>query len=192
MEIDAKILAGLERIQTATLSLLQQRSHVHGLTPLQIRILSFIRLEEAYTVSTLAKNLGISKPTVSEAVRVLDSKKLIRKKASGKDGRTYSIHLTSKGCKLIEAAAMYDLPLRKTLTFLDGDQKDSLWEALLNLIRIMEEQGLIPHNRMCLTCTHLGKNEHGARYFCRLMQAPLKVSALRINCPEHQAQGAVH
>lgn len=188
MEIDSKILAALERIQTAAQFLLQQQSHSHGLSPLQVRILALVLQDEAKTVSAIAKNLLVSKATVSEAVRTLESKNLIRKIASAADSRSYSVELTPRGSELAHITAAYDTPLQKTLLSLKAEQKDSLWESLLHLIGFMEKQDLIPYNRMCLTCTHCGRDVNDSKYYCNLMKTPLSVSSLRINCPEHQAR----
>mgnify|MGYP001953763141 CR=1 FL=1 len=76
-----KIIAGLERISEAFKVLLWQKAKTIGLSPIQIQILIFINYHkiEFCNVSHLAKEFNVTKPTISDAVKVLVNKELIEK-----------------------------------------------------------------------------------------------------------------
>ena len=79
--ITSKIVVGLERISEVFKVLLWEHAKVIGLSPIQIQILIFIAYhkQELCNVSHLAKEFNVTKPTVSDAIKVLDRKKFIVK-----------------------------------------------------------------------------------------------------------------
>lgn len=75
-DFTSKIVAGLERVSEVFRLLLWQHSKVIGLSPIQIQILMFVEYhaEDLCNVSYLAKEFNVSKPTISDAVKVLKKK----------------------------------------------------------------------------------------------------------------------
>ena len=61
----------------------------------------------AATVTQLAYQLGVSKPTISDAVAALLDKKLLKKTVSAQDARAYHLSLTRRGRIHIDALASY-------------------------------------------------------------------------------------
>lgn len=186
MDIVEKIFSALERIHTSSRSALTRAGHEHGLSPLQAQILHFVHRRSTASASQLADQLRVSKPTISDAIATLLTKKLIKKTASIEDARGYSITLTAKGRNEAVLLASYATPFLDSVNTLSEPQKQALWDALLNLLRTMENQGLIPHQRMCFSCQHFEKNAANNGYYCRLMQLPLRIDELRIDCNEHE------
>jgi len=180
-----KIFSALERIQTSVRASLTRASHEYGLSPLQTQILQFILRRESSTVSQLADQLCVSKPTVSDAIASLLGKKLIKKTVSKYDARGYSIMLTAKGRHDALLLAGYAKPVSDSVKTLTEIQKQALWDALLNLMRTMESQDLIPHQRMCFSCKYFEKRAEGQASYCHLMDKALSIDELRIDCPEH-------
>ena len=78
-DISSKIVAGLERISEVFKVLLWEKAKMVGLSPIQIQMLIFIAFhkQELCNVSHLAKEFNITKPTVSDAIKVLDKKKSV-------------------------------------------------------------------------------------------------------------------
>ncbi|MGB0918349.1 MAG: MarR family winged helix-turn-helix transcriptional regulator, partial [Flavobacteriales bacterium] len=87
---EAKIVASLERISEAFRVLLWNESKAHGLSPLQVQVLIFLHYhsEEKCTVSYLAKEFNMAKPTISDTVKILERKELIQKVKSPIDTRS--------------------------------------------------------------------------------------------------------
>lgn len=186
MMIEEKIFAALERIHTSSRSALTRAGHEHGLSPLQAQILHFVHRRNTASASQLADQLRVSKPTISDAIATLLTKKLIKKTASKGDGRGYSITLTAKGRNEAVLLASYATPFLDSVNTLSELQKQALWDALINLLRTMESQGLIPHQRMCFSCKYFEHKKAGTQYYCRLMEVPLAIDKLRIDCNEHE------
>lgn len=183
MIVEEKILSALERLHTVTRSSLQKAGQQQGLSPLHARILH--RLQSGpQTISSLALAFRISKPTVSDSVAVLLERKFVKKYADEKDGRSHKIGLTAAGEKQAVMLDAYAAPFLQSVGQMDDLQKQALWGALLNLLKIMQGQGLIPHDRMCSTCNHFQETGDGG--YCKLMQVPLAIADLRIDCPEHE------
>ena len=102
-DISSKIVAGLERISEVFKSLLWEKAKSNGLSPIQIQILIFINFhkQKLCNVSHLAKEFNVTKPTISDAIKVLDKKGLITKDFSSADNRSYLIDLSSNGKKMV-------------------------------------------------------------------------------------------
>jgi hypothetical protein len=67
-------------------------------------------------------------------------------------------------------------------------QQERLLPLLMLLLRALEENGQIPVQRMCLTCTYFRPNVHAASrpHHCALVNAPMRSSQLRVACDEHE------
>lgn len=185
MELNEKIFASLERIAVATRSALQGAVHDHKLSPLQANILLHVHDHDVTTVSMLADAMKLSRPTVSDAVKSLLGKDLIKKQPIS-DSRSYQIVLSAEGQKTVLLVQQYAQPFFTSIDSLDSKQKTDLWEALIHLIYTMERQGLISHQRMCFTCQHYAKDHLGYQHYCKLMDVLLQIDDLRIYCPEHK------
>jgi len=187
--IDENIFSALDRIHTASRSALQQTVHAHGLSVLQAQIMTFIHRRSEATVTQLAQQLTVSKPTISDAVATLVEKKLLKRAITAKDARGYTVSLTRKGQMETVELENYATPFVNSVHMLSAPQKDALWETLLHLLRTMESRGLIPHQRMCVSCRHFAEDVNGSDYYCRLMDIPLPVANLRLDCSEHERAG---
>lgn len=65
-------------------------------------------------------------------------------------------------------------------------QQDETLLALLRLIGVLADAGIIGIGRTCLTC-RFREQRRGVDH-CALLGIPRPVSAVRVNCPEHQAR----
>jgi DNA-binding MarR family transcriptional regulator len=148
MELEEKIFSAMERIHTASRSALQKSVHGHGVSSLQAQIMHHIASRDSASVSQLAEHLKVSKPTISDAVAVLLDKKLVKKVIGAGDARSYHLALTAKGRTEATTIAGYAAPFLETLGELTDEQKQALWKALLQLLKTMQAQGLIPLQRM--------------------------------------------
>ena len=92
MELQSKIITGLERLGEVFRVLLWQKAKVYGISPIQIQILLFVANHQTSlaNVSYLAKEFNVTKPTISDAVRVLLKKDFLAKDLSPADSRRYN------------------------------------------------------------------------------------------------------
>ncbi|HMQ07044.1 MAG TPA: MarR family winged helix-turn-helix transcriptional regulator [Saprospiraceae bacterium] len=183
---ESKIVVSLERIAQAFRVLLWQESKEHALTPIQVQVLIFLHYhsDEKCKVSYLAHEFNMTKATISDTVKILENKKLIYKVFEPKDGRSYVIRLTHEGKMLAEKTAMFSKEISKPIDEMDKDEKEILLRSLLNIIRHLNQTGIITIQRMCLTCSHY-QSSKTAPHYCRLLKQRLHVADLRIDCPEH-------
>ena len=68
-----------------------------GVTLTECHILDILSIREAVGVNGVAASLGLDKSTASRAIRTLEEKKLVRKKANRTDRRALAVELTAAG-----------------------------------------------------------------------------------------------
>lgn len=189
--IDNKIVAGFERLSQVLRALLWEQAKMHNLSPIQIQLLIFIRYHDAgkNNISYLAGEFNVTKPTVSDAVKVLEQKKLIRKKEDPVDSRRYSIVLTKVGERVVEETENYAAPFTGWIGRLQKDEKESLWKSLSGLIRILNQTGAITVKRTCYSCRHYIKQD--GLHFCSLVNVQLLDKDIRIDCSEFELRNLV-
>lgn len=185
-DLSSKIVAGLERISEVFKVLLWQKAKWVGLSPIQIQILIFVAFHkpELCKVSYLAKEFNVTKPTISDAVRVLDKKGMVSKDFSSCDSRSYSLRLTELGTNLVRETHDFAIPLEKQINALETDEQKALFSTLSELIYKLNRNGILTVQRTCFGCRFYGKNK-GTDY-CNLLQKKLTTTEIRLDCPEFE------
>lgn len=185
--IESKIVISLERIAQAFRVLLWQESKEHSLSPIQVQVLIFLyyHSEEKCKVSYLADEFSMTKATISDTVKTLEQKKLIEKSYEPHDTRSYIIKLTNTGKAIADKVSLFSKEILKPVDKLYMEDKQSLLLSLLNIIRHLNQSGVITLQRMCMTCVNYKLTENGQQHFCKLLNQKLHVTDLRIDCPEH-------
>lgn len=183
--ITSKIVVGLERIANVFKILLWEHAKVIGLSPIQIQILIFIAYHktEFCNVSHLAKEFNITKPTVSDAIRMLDKKKYIIKDYSISDGRSYTILLSDLGKKTVSETEKFANPIEKQLNTIGEADLESLFKSLSKLIYQLNKSGVLTIQRTCFGCKFYDKSKN--KDYCKLMEKELLTSDIRLDCPEY-------
>lgn len=184
--VDAKIVAGLERIATTFRVLLWQQSRDTSLSPMQLQILLFLATHEPQKgkVGYLANEFNLTKPTISDAVKSLAGKGLIDRKNEPTDSRSHTLHLTETGRQMAGQTANFAQLLQELVSQLDAPYKQAMFESRFTLIYNLQQRGVITVQRMCTTCLHYDFT--GQLHFCNLLQIPLEATQLRLDCLEHQ------
>ncbi|WP_299110791.1 MarR family transcriptional regulator [uncultured Winogradskyella sp.] len=184
--LSSKIVAGLERISEAYKVLLWEKAKLLGLSPIQIQILIFTSYHDITlcNVSHLAKEFNITKPTVSDAVRVLLKKELVAKVFPSNDSRSYAIQLTKSGQDIVKNTEHFAQPIKQQVDILDASQKEDLFKSITQLIYKLNQVDVLSVQRTCLNCRFYEKD--GKDSFCNLLETKLKTSDIRIDCEEFQ------
>jgi DNA-binding MarR family transcriptional regulator len=183
----AKIIASIERLSTVFRTTLQERSNELGLSPLQIQIILFVAYHEreSCSVSAMAQEFAVKKPTISDAVRVLLEKKLLVKKQNTADARAFTVQLSAKGKKLIGSLSGLTSFFLASMESMEEEEITCVWNGILVLMKHLQASNMIPV-RMCYSCQHFGKDhEKGSPHYCNLMSGPLTLNDIRIDCAEH-------
>lgn len=188
--IDAKVVAALERIGHVLRLLLWDAVKERGLTPVQAQILLYIRShgEERRRVSHIAREFGLTPATVSDSVSALETKGLLRRQAWKGDARVATLRLTDAGVAAARELQGWTKPLRESVADLPPGEQEEALLFLMGLIERLQQRRVITVARMCITCRFFRRDEHPgalAPHHCALLDKPLAVSDLRVDCPEH-------
>ena len=185
-DISSKIVAGLERVSEVFKVLLWDKAKMVGLSPIQIQLLLFVAFHksELCNVSHLAREFNLTKPTISDAVRVLARKGLIVKKFSSSDSRSYSITLSDAGAEVIAQTYDFSQPLKSQVDAFDESELQQLFDTLSKLIYKLNRNGILEVQRTCYGCKFYRKNEQAD--YCNLLQKDLYKADIRLDCPEFE------
>lgn len=184
--ISSKIVAGLERVSEVFKILLWEKAKLVGLSPIQIQILIFITFhkQSLCNVSHLAKEFNVTKPTVSDAIRVLDKKGMIVKDFSSADSRSYYINLSEKGKEIVSQVYDFSNPLKQQIDGFNQAELESLFGTLSTLIYKLNKSGILSVQRTCYGCKFYQKNKDS--HYCNLLNKELLNSEIRLDCPEYE------
>ncbi len=185
-DISSKIVAGLERVSEVFKILLWEKAKMVGLSPIQIQILIFIAFhkDNLCNVSHLAKEFNITKPTVSDAIRILDKKGLIVKDFSSSDSRSYSISLSDLGNEIVSQTYDFSIPLKNQVDSFSRSELESLLGTLSQLIYKLNRNGILSVQRTCYGCKFYERNKEVD--YCNLLQKELLSNEIRLDCPEYE------
>lgn len=190
-DLDTKLAAALERVGQALRTELRQRASELGLTPTQAQVLLRLAHErrERRRVGTLADELDVSAPTLSDAVAVLLRKGLVERGVDPADARARALRLTRRGKTAAGRLADWDERIRQPLAEVSRTDKETSLVLLLDLIARLYQDGVVSVARTCITCRHLRSGTR-ARHHCALLDMPLEDGDLRVDCPEHEPAAA--
>ena len=182
--LDNKIVAGLEKLSQVFRILLWEEAKIHNLSPIQIQILIFRQCHSAEksTVSYLAQEFNVTKPTISDAVKVLEQKKLLAKIIDIADARSYTIKLTAAGKKIASATENFTAPVSAIIKTINDAEKIVLWDNISTLIAQLNKSGIISIQRTCYCCKYYSVKDK--KHFCNLLNQLLHTRDIRIDCPE--------
>jgi len=185
-KLSEKIALGLERISEAYRNLLGQEAVRTGLSPIQIRILIFIshHADTLCNVTSIAKEFNLTKPTISDAVNSLETKKLIRKKPSVADNRSFKIQVTKAGAEIVSNVEDYYTPVTAIIEKLDEPDLESLYASISHLIYNLHKSDVLKVQRTCFACKFYEKRKG---HFCQLLNMSLENSDIRLDCAEFES-----
>jgi DNA-binding MarR family transcriptional regulator len=190
-DVDKKIVAALDRISQAYRVLLQGEAQGRNLSPIQARFLVHLlhHRDKLGSVGRLAEEFGLSRATVSDAVRTLESKGLVHRELWPRDGRVASLSLTPAGEEAAAGLSGWADVVEAQLGSFAPEEKEATMRFLMRLIGALQEAGVITVARMCVTCRFFRPDAHpksASPHHCALLDQPLSGADLRTDCPEHE------
>ena len=190
-DVDSKIIVALERIAQALRALLWEMAKEQQLTPLQIQCLIYLALHppEQCRVGLLAEALDLTRATISQAVKTLETKGLIAREPWAQDRRVSLLRLTPAGLRVTAQLAAWSDAIRESLALFPADKKVLVMRFLMQLIASLQRAGVVTIARMCITCVFFRPDAHPgqqAPHHCQLLDQPLAETELRMNCPDHE------
>lgn len=184
--LSSKIVSGLERISEVFKILLWEKAKQVGLSPIQIQILIFVNYhkQDLCNVSHLAKEFNVTKPTISDAVKILDKKQLILKDYSSSDSRSYSIHLSQLGKQIVSETYDFANPLQRQINKFNQEELEDIFKTLSALIYKLNQNGILTVQRTCYACKYYQKE--GDSDYCGFLKTELLNKDIRLDCPEFE------
>lgn len=182
-------LAGLNRVEQ------WRTASAHGLNPTQLMLLNLLGRPgfEDLRVQDIARELGLSQPTVTDSLTALERKGLVARASDAQDRRAVRNRLTEQGREAL-ASLRGGLTLTgKALSGLSPQEQGDLLQLLIKMIRTLLDDGQMPMQRMCVTCRHFRPHVSPGTdnpHFCDFVRAPFGSQDLRIDCGEHDAAPA--
>ncbi len=187
--IDDKILGVLERLGQAHRSFLQELATRNGLTPLQVQVVTVLGEGPPPLpyVGDIARELGITQPSASDAVAALEAKGYVSRVVDSNDRRRVALALTERGVQLDEQLIRDRKSLRTALGTVAEEERSAVLIALQRVMTAFSEAGIVPNARNCHTCRYLGDDvEFGFR--CNYAREPMTQGELRVNCIDHSVK----
>ncbi|MGW8389753.1 MarR family winged helix-turn-helix transcriptional regulator [Pseudoduganella sp. HUAS MS19] len=185
-----RIISAISRIGSVLRSGMWEFATSENLNPAQAEILQLLHSRaQGVRLSWLARQLSISAASASDSVTALVAKGLVRKARALDDGRATDLHLTEDGRQVAQRIAGATGFADEAVAQLSLQAQEQLLGGLLQLIGQLQKTERFPELRACLSCTHFQPDRHQdatAPHHCGLVDAPLSVAMLRIDCPDHQ------
>ncbi|PUZ26833.1 DNA-binding transcriptional regulator, MarR family [Chitinophaga costaii] len=179
--VSSKALVALERVSQAFRVMLWNEGKLYGLSPIQIQLLTFLLHfpEEKRTVTFLAGFFNMTKATISDAVKALESKSYLTRKVVATDSRSSSLHLTREGKAIARKVEKFADPLHNIIDQLPGKEQGLLLEQLQQVIQQLSSEQILSVQSMCLNCVHYFKKKG---HYCNAFKTSLTNAELRFEC----------
>ncbi|QDE26568.1 MarR family winged helix-turn-helix transcriptional regulator [Paremcibacter congregatus] len=159
----------------------------HGLQPVHLEVLRYLSVCNRYSDTPMAvtEYLGQTKGTVSQTIKILEKKELVRKEADQNDKRMTHLKVTKQGRDFIDANLPTDMFVTACQN-LSETQQAEIDAALDLLLTTMIRSNHMKSFGVCSSCQFNLKRGEGA-YFCDLVKAPLTRDDTKLICREHDA-----
>lgn len=174
----------LERLSSLTRVWFREHPKLTDLQPIQLSALLYLGRCNRYSNTPLAvtEYLGLTKGTVSQSLKALETKGLLIKTQDAKDKRSVHLELTAPARTLLDAVMPPDFLVAAAQRM--GARAQDLEGLLLELLRNIQQGEDVPGFGLCRTCRFHQRVEGGA--FCGLTQEPLESREIDLICREHQ------
>ncbi|MBX9736480.1 MAG: MarR family transcriptional regulator [Phycisphaerales bacterium] len=185
-----KLAAGLHKIGLVLRHQAWERGGETGLTPTQSQVLALLsaRSESGLRVTTIASELALKQPTVTDAVNTLVGKKLVTKCKAADDARAVLVRLSAAGRRAAATASQWPDVILHAVGTLDESEQAVFFRVLIKIIRDLQQRGEIPIGRMCTSCVHFRPHAHAGSpkaHHCAYIDSPIGDIDLRLDCGEH-------
>ncbi len=171
----------LERLGLLFRSEMRRNAADHGLALAQLEVLHYLARANRYsdTPQGVTEFVGTTKGTVSQTLRTLEDKGLLRKRPDASDGRLQHCTLTAKGKRVVERT-----DISRAVAELEPACSARLTADLSLLLGELQRRGGNKTFGICHSCRHFRREPEG--YRCGLTQEPLSVGDSERICREHE------
>jgi DNA-binding MarR family transcriptional regulator len=188
--LSSRVVNAIARVASAMRTAAWQFGTAEGLNPAQLEILEMLAARrDGVRVSWIAEQLGVTSASASDSVSAVVDKGLVTKGRASHDARVTEVMLTPAGRRVVARLRDAMAFASEAVDALPGASQDALYSSLLALIGRLQSAQRFPDIRACASCQHFAVNVRPgavAAHQCRLLDAPLSTSLLRLDCAEHE------
>lgn len=187
-----QIAAGLGQLASFLRMSAWQEAAPLGLTPTQTACLIHLSGKGPGRITALARLLGVTQATASDAIAALERKRLVERRRDPDDGRAARVHLTADGAGIARQASRPPAALARAVAALEPGERAGLRRALSKTILSLQRQGAIEPQRLCLTCRFFRPYAHrdaDKPHHCAFVDAAFGDASLRLDCVDHEQAG---
>lgn len=185
-----RIHEGLERVATALRADDWVSARAAGVNPTQFAIMAALEGRPlGLSVRDIAQQLGVSQPSATDSIGALERKGYVYRAPAPGDRRSVRIVLTEHGQTSLAAAHATRSVAEAAAGALDHAQQQELLVSLVTMIRHLQETGIIPIQRMCVSCRYFRPFAHrdaAQPHHCTFVDAAFGQQDLRVDCREHE------
>lgn len=98
---------------------------------------------EAKTITSIAKEIGHSHPSVSNIIKEMVAKGLVKETKDKTDGRKNLVMLSAKGKKMSDSFATQCVDVTSAVERIIGQTRNNLWEAIEEWEELLSEKSLL-------------------------------------------------
>lgn len=182
--MELKVAQAFEKIYDTFKHLLWQKSVKNNLSPLQIQVLLLVYKKNC-SLTKLAHNLQVSKPTITTVTRTLEIKGYLLRDKHANDGRSSVLRLTSEGNSIALELQEYYAAFVPALSAISAEQLQILQSTLLQVIGQLQVAGVLPMQKFCFNCRYYS-GDKGSEHFCSMLNKKLQNIELKLYCEEHK------
>ncbi|MBC8999550.1 winged helix DNA-binding protein [Pseudomonas sp. N40(2020)] len=174
----------LERLSSLTRVWFREHPLLTELQPIQLSALLYLARCNRYSNTPLAvtEYLGLTKGTVSQSLKALETKGFLNKVADARDKRSVHLELTPPARALIESVMPPDFLVGAAQRM--GARASDLEGLLLELLRNIQRGENVASFGLCRTCRFHQTTASGG--FCGLTHEPLEAKEVDLICREHK------
>lgn len=161
-----------------------------GLQEVHLQVLLYLSLCNRYSNTPVAitEYLNATKGTVSQSLKILETKGYIDKQADVDDKRVVRVNLTAQGKQIVNEIIPPPI-VAETIEGLSSEQVKDIQHNLTLLLISLQRANQLRSFGVCQTCRFFTKEKNGFR--CGLTKEPLsKYDSSRI-CREHEQNRAI-
>ncbi len=185
IDLEIKILDGLERISELFRIQLWRESLNYGLNPTQSIILLSLLRHNTLILKDLENLTSLDKTTLSKSIKNLIEKNIIKKSRTSKDKRKIFLHLTKKGETIANQIKDFYLIFLPFIQILNEDQKKEIYFFIYKLIDYSLQKNIILEQKMCSNCKFFFVDDQNQNdYFCNFLNKKLDIFSLQIDCKD--------
>jgi MarR family transcriptional regulator, temperature-dependent positive regulator of motility len=129
----------LHRAYQLTGDVFKAEVKIEGLTPRQLATLLAVAENEGLSQTDLVERTGIDRSTMADITRRLISRRLLTRRRTKDDARTYAVKLTDEGSRVLRTVAPQTKAVdERVLNSLAPARRDQFVSALLELVGTLE------------------------------------------------------